>query len=84
MYKIIVCLILRKHRYIQKTCIIYLALSDIIMVTTLSINSLETFSHPLINWVSLFLILDIIFGFVTLNNDKLTFNCVNHALLVFF
>lgn len=45
-------MIFSKHRCIQKTCIISLALSDLIMVTSCSINHLETFSHPLINWVS--------------------------------
>nr|XP_022900455.1 QRFP-like peptide receptor [Onthophagus taurus] len=40
----------RKHRFIQKTLIISLASSDLIMATAYTVNYLETFSHDLVNW----------------------------------
>ncbi|RZC43337.1 7tm 1 domain containing protein, partial [Asbolus verrucosus] len=42
----------RKYRCIQKTCIISLAISDIMSTIIIAVNNLETFSHELLIWVS--------------------------------
>ncbi|KAI4456168.1 g-protein coupled receptor [Holotrichia oblita] len=40
----------RKHRYIQKTLVISLALSDLVMATGYTIQYLNTFAHSLLSW----------------------------------
>ncbi|KAJ3647125.1 hypothetical protein Zmor_024662 [Zophobas morio] len=42
----------RKYRYVQKTCIVSLAVSDILSTIVIATNNLETFSHELLVWVS--------------------------------
>ncbi|XP_063903776.1 QRFP-like peptide receptor [Zophobas morio] len=40
----------RKYRYVQKTCIVSLAVSDILSTIVIATNNLETFSHELLVW----------------------------------
>ncbi|XP_044252839.1 QRFP-like peptide receptor [Tribolium madens] len=40
----------RKYRFVQKTCIISLAISDILSTIVIGTNNLETFSHELLVW----------------------------------
>ncbi|CAH1377094.1 unnamed protein product, partial [Tenebrio molitor] len=40
----------RKYRFVQKTCIISLAVSDILSTIVIAMNNLETFSHELLIW----------------------------------
>ncbi|XP_017778875.1 PREDICTED: neuropeptide Y receptor type 2-like [Nicrophorus vespilloides] len=40
----------RKHRFLQKTCIISLAVGDLLIALAYGVNNLEKFSHAFINW----------------------------------
>ncbi|KAK9693315.1 7 transmembrane receptor (rhodopsin family) [Popillia japonica] len=40
----------RKHRYIQKTLVISLALSDLVMASGYTVQYLNTFAHALLSW----------------------------------
>ena len=44
----------RRYKYLQKTCMISLAISDLLTVVMMAMNYLDTLGKPLSNWVRIF------------------------------